>query len=146
METENNKINAESVFQKHWIKTTSKPIDDVIKSHMRYVIDAMEDYADQKSKSTYNGVYELNKVIVHNANVISEKDDEIKSLHITVEYYVNIARQIPFLKKEIEELKVKASKLSDKLRIAYTELDRANLITIPNLKKEIDELKLKDKA
>lgn len=34
---------AEAIFEKHWVKSTDKPLDEMTKHHMKYAIEAVEE-------------------------------------------------------------------------------------------------------
>ena len=40
-------MTATEIFEKHWTKSTGKPLDETTKAHMKYFLDAMEEYAKE---------------------------------------------------------------------------------------------------
>jgi len=39
----------EEIFKKHWDRVTTVPLDETTISYMKYVLDAMDEYAEQKA-------------------------------------------------------------------------------------------------
>lgn len=44
---------ATEIFEKHWLKTTGKPLDEATKQHMNYVLDAINEALMLSDSSAY---------------------------------------------------------------------------------------------
>lgn len=90
-----NKMSKEEIFKKHFEKVSGKIADEMVLHHMNYVLNAMQEYADQQTKELQEKVecrdkvileyinlrYEDTIIIKHLQSKIDELENEIESMH-----------------------------------------------------------------